>query len=119
LVTTPDERRATRPAVLSIHGGGTIVGSPQLESPFHGRPARELGAVVVSPGYRLAPENPYPAALDDGMATLYWLRAHADELGIDAENIAVEGRSAGGGPAAAVAQRSHDEGITLAAQALI
>src|ERR1700682_2823477 len=119
LVTTPDERGTTRPAVLSIHGGGMIVGSPQLELTFHGRFARELGAVVVSPDYRLAPENPFPAGLDDCMATLYWMREHADELGIDADNIAVEGGSAGGGLAAAVAQRSHDEGIALRAQLLI
>jgi acetyl esterase/lipase len=119
LVTTPDERGTTRPAVLSIHGGGMIVGSPQLELTFHGRFARELGAVVVSPDYRLAPENPFPAGLDDCMATLYWMREHADELGIDADNIAVEGGSAGGGLAAAVAQRSHDEGIALRAQVLI
>jgi len=119
LVTTPDTQAERRPAVLSIHGGGMIVGSPQLEQTFHGRFARELGAVVVSPDYRLAPENPFPAGLDDCMATLYWMREHADELGIDANNIAVEGGSAGGGLAAAVAQRSHDEGITLRAQALI
>ncbi len=119
LVTTPDQRSGSRPAVLSIHGGGMIVGSPQLELIFHGRFARELGAVIVSPDYRLAPENPFPAGLDDCMTTLYWMREHADELGIDPEKIAVEGASAGGGLAAAVAQRSHDEGIRLRAQALV
>jgi acetyl esterase/lipase len=119
LVTTPDGQQAARPGVLSIHGGGTIVGSPQFELMSHGRLARELGAVVVSPDYRLAPENPFPAGLDDCMTTLYWMREHADELGIDADRIAVTGPSAGGGLAAAVAQRSHDEGIALRAQALL
>jgi acetyl esterase/lipase len=119
LVTTPDAQQAARPGVLSIHGGGTIVGSPQFELMSHGRLARELGAVVVSPDYRLAPENPFPAGLDDCMTTLYWMREHADELGIDADRIAVTGASAGGGLAAAVAQRSHDEGIALRAQALL
>jgi len=119
LVTTPDTQRGTRPGVLSIHGGGMIVGSPQFELGSHGRIAREVGAVVVSPDYRLAPENPFPAGLDDCMGTLHWMREHADELGIDADNIAVVGASAGGGLAAAVAQRSLDEGITLRAQVLI
>lgn len=119
LVTTPDGQQAARPGVLSIHGGGMVVGSPQFEVGSHGRLARELGAVVVSPDYRLAPENPFPAGLDDCMNTLYWMRENADELGIDAERIAVVGASAGGGLAAAVAQRSHDEGIALRAQALM
>ena len=119
LVTTPDGHQAKRPAVLSLHGGGMIVGSPQLELMTHGRLARDLGAVVVAPDYRLAPENPFPAALDDCMATLDWMREHADELGIDTDRIAVVGASAGGGLAAAVAQRSHDEGIALRAQGLI
>ena len=119
LITTPDGHRAKRPAVLSLHGGGMIVGSPQLEQFTQGRLARDLGAVVVAPDYRLAPENPFPAALNDGMATLGWMREHADELGIDADRIAVTGISAGGGLAAAVAQRSHDEGIVLRAQGLV
>jgi acetyl esterase/lipase len=105
--------------VLSLHGGGMIVGSPQLEQFTQGRLARDLGAVVVAPDYRLAPENPFPAALDDCMATLCWMREHADEWGIDADRIAVTGISAGGGLAAAVAQRSHDEGIALRAQGLV
>lgn len=119
LITTPDGHRTKRPAVLSLHGGGMIVGSPQLEQMTHGRLARDLGAVVVAPDYRLAPENPFPAALDDCMTTLVWMREHGDELGIDADRIAVAGASAGGGLAAAVAQRSHDEGLTLRAQGLV
>lgn len=119
LITTPDGHQTARPAVLSLHGGGMIVGSPQLEQMTHGRIARDLGAVVVAPDYRLAPENPFPAALDDCMATLQWMREHAEELGIDADRIAAAGASAGGGLAAAVAQRSHDEGIPLRAQGLV
>jgi acetyl esterase/lipase len=57
LVTTPAEQKAPRPAVLWIHSGGMILGSPQFEAPFSGRLARELGAVVVSPDYRLAPKT--------------------------------------------------------------
>jgi acetyl esterase/lipase len=119
LVTTPAEHDAPRPAVLWIHSGGMILGSPQFEAPFSGRLARELGAVVVSPDYRFAPEHPFPAALDDCMAVLRWMLASADELGIDPQRIAVAGGSAGGGLSAAVAQRSHDERIPLRAQVLI
>jgi acetyl esterase/lipase len=119
LVTTPIEGRRPRPAVLWMHGGGYILGSPEVEAMGSSRLARDLGVVVVSPDYRLAPEHPFPAALDDCMTTLEWMRAHAEELGIDPDRIAVVGASAGGGLAAAVAQRSHDEGIPLRAQVLV
>ena len=94
-------------------------GTAQLETEPGGRLAQELGAVVVLPNYRLAPENPFPAGLDDCMATLQWMVESADELGVDPNRIAVYGTSAGGGLAAAVAQRAFDEGISLRAQALI
>jgi acetyl esterase/lipase len=97
LVTTPTAAGVRRPAVLHLHGGGMVVGSPQFEAFEAGRLARGLGAVVVSPDYRLAPEHPFPAALDDCMATLRWMRAHSDELGIDPNRIAVIGFSAGEG----------------------
>ena len=119
LVTTPSAAGEPRPAVLLIHGGGMVLGSPQFEAFEAGRLARELDAVVVSPDYRLAPEHPFPAALDDCMATLRWMRSRADELGIDADRIAVAGSSAGGGLSAAVAQRGTDEGIGLRAQVLV
>src|SRR6478752_3799916 len=118
-IFTPDAGSAPRPAVLYIHGGGMIVGSPQLEAFGTARVARNLGVVAVSPDYRLAPEHPFPAPLDDCMATLRWMRDRADELGIDADRIAVMGGSAGGGLSAAVAQRSTDEGIRLRAQVLV
>ena len=73
LVFTPAERSAPLPAVLWIHGGGMCVGTPHLEAQLSGRLVRDIGAVVVSPDYRLAPENPFPAALDDCMATLEWM----------------------------------------------
>ena len=119
LVTTPSDGRSSRPGVLWIHGGGYIVGSPQMEAFGTGRLARDLGVVTVSPDYRLAPEHPFPAALDDCMATLRWMRANAHQLGIDANRIAVMGASAGGGLSAAVAQRSLDEDIGLRAQVLV
>lgn len=119
LVLTPSGTDARRPGVLWIHGGGMIGGSPQFEAGGAGRLARELGVVVVSPDYRLAPEHPFPAGLDDCMATLRWMLANAEELGVDPDRIAVMGASAGGGLSAAVTQRSHDEGIALRAQVLV
>lgn len=119
LVVTPTEPAAPRPAVLSLHGGGMCAGTAQLEIQPAGRLARELGAVVVSPNYRLAPENPFPAGLDDCMSSLRWMIEQAGVLGVDADRIAVYGTSAGGGLAAAIAQRAFDEGIPLRAQALI
>jgi acetyl esterase/lipase len=118
-IFTPDAGSAPRPAVLYIHGGGMIVGSPQFEAFGTARIARNLGVVAVSPDYRLAPEHPFPAAFDDCMTTLRWMFGHADELGIDPGRIAVIGGSAGGGLSAAVAQRCHDEGIALRAQVLM
>jgi acetyl esterase/lipase len=119
VVTTPSRGDRPRPAVLWIHSGGFVVGSPEFESFLTGQIAREVGAVVASPDYRLAPEHPFPAALDDCMTTLTWMHANADALGIDTHHIAVGGASAGGGLAAAVAQRCHDDGIPLAAQVLV
>src|SRR4051812_29955814 len=118
LVFAPTGISSPRPAVLWIHGGGMCVGTPQIEAVLSAGMAREGGAVLVSPDYRLAPENPFPAALDDCMATLKWMVEHADELGIDPDRIAVHGVSAGGGLAAAIAQRCFDEGAALRAQVL-
>jgi acetyl esterase/lipase len=117
-VTTPDARLTPSPGVLWLHGGGYIVGSPRFEAAGAGQLARELGVVVVAPAYRLAPEHPFPAGLDDCMSALRWMRDNAAELGIDPDRIGVIGASAGGGMAAAVAQRSHDEGIRLRAQVM-
>jgi acetyl esterase/lipase len=98
------------PGVLRLHAGGFVLGSIDAD---HGRNARlchELGAVVVSVGYRLAPENPYPAALEDCCLALRWLHEQAAALGVDADRVAVHGHSAGGGLAVATAlfARDHD-----------
>ncbi|MFI8827020.1 alpha/beta hydrolase [Streptomyces sp. NPDC053431] len=102
--------RGARGAVVWLHGGGYVMGDPHTEHPWATRIAAGSGAVVVSVGYRLAPEHPYPAALDDAYAVLEWTVAHAAALGVDPDRIAVGGHSAGGGLAAAVALRARDEG---------
>lgn len=117
----PEPSRA-RPsgALLWIHGGGMVMGVPEQGHDTCAHVARELGILVASVDYRLAPEDPFPAPLDDCMDALAWLHAHADELGVDPARIAVGGDSAGGGLAAAVSQRAHDEGRhAVAFQALV
>ncbi|CAL9347194.1 alpha/beta hydrolase [Streptomyces sp. enrichment culture] len=101
--------RGARGAVVWLHGGGFVMGDVDTEHPWAARIAQSSGAVVVSVGYRLAPEHPFPAALDDAYAALTWTAEHAAELGVDTDRIAVGGHSAGGGLAAALALRARDE----------
>jgi acetyl esterase/lipase len=100
----------TVPGLLFIHGGGFVVGTVDTEHDHALQIAAEVGAVVVSVEYRLAPEHPYPAGVEDCYAALTWTAAHADELGIDADRLGVGGESAGGGLAAAVALLARDRG---------
>jgi acetyl esterase/lipase len=105
------------PAVLWIHGGGYVAGSAAVEDRAVRNVAENVDALVASVEYRLAPEHPYPAALDDCYAALQWLASRDD---IDAHRIVVGGVSAGGGLAAAVTLRCLDSRLVdLAGQALI
>ncbi len=97
-------------ALLWLHGGGLIVGRPAMDDGRCVAWVRELGLVVVSVDYRLAPEHPFPAALDDAHAAWMWLLGAVGALGVDPARIAVGGASAGGGLAACLAQRLRDEG---------
>ncbi|GAA2431617.1 alpha/beta hydrolase [Streptomyces glaucus] len=101
--------RRARGAVVWLHGGGFVMGDLDTEHPWAARLAASSGAVVISVGYRLAPEHRFPAALDDAYAVLTWAAEHAAGIGVDPERIAVGGHSAGGGLAAAVALRARDE----------
>ncbi|WP_414938180.1 alpha/beta hydrolase [Amycolatopsis sp. cmx-11-51] len=95
-------------AVVWLHGGGWTMGTLDTEHKWATRIADSSGAVVISVGYRLAPEHRFPAALDDAYAVLVWTAEHAAELGVDPARIAVAGHSAGGSLAAAVALRARD-----------
>ena len=95
---------------LHIHGGGYLFGSPEGSDPMNLHLASILNIVILSVDYRLAPENPIPAPLDDCYAALGWLHENAAELGVDPERIGVGGESAGGGLAAALAIKARDEG---------
>jgi acetyl esterase len=106
----PADHDGPLPALVYIHGGGFVVGSLDLYDADCRRIAAEVGAVVFSVDYRLAPEHPFPAGLEDCYATLVWVEENAGELGVDAERIAVGGESAGGGLTAGVALLARDRG---------
>ncbi len=97
-------------ALLWIHGGGYILLETYLDDPICRRIVDELGITVVSAEYRHAPRHPFPAALDDCHQTWRWLQENAETLGVHAGRTILAGESAGGGLAAALAQRLHDEG---------
>lgn len=109
-----------RPAILQIHGGGYVLGSARQALSSNQELAATLDCVVVSVDYRLAPETPFPGALEDNYAALKWLHQNAEELGVDRARIAVLGESAGGGHAAMLAIAARDRGeVPIAYQALI
>ena len=97
-------------ALLWIHGGGLVMGTPAAGDGLCSRFAAELDLVVVSVDYRLAPEHPFPAGLHDCLAALEWLHSNAENLGVDPARVVVGGDSAGGGLAACLAQLAHDRG---------
>ncbi|HET9691184.1 MAG TPA: alpha/beta hydrolase [Acidimicrobiales bacterium] len=108
------------PCVYSIHGGGYVLGTYEMDDLRFDHWCRNLGVVGVSVDYRLAPETPYPGPLDDCYAGLAWTFAHAAELGVDPDRIGVSGASAGGGLAAGLALLARDRGeLSLAFQLLI
>ena len=96
------------PVIYHVHGGGMVIGNNRVGVDGPLRWGKELGAVVVSVEYRLAPEHPYPAPIDDVYAGLLWTADHAEEIGADPERIVIAGASAGGGLTAALALLLRD-----------
>ena len=106
------------PVVAYLHGGGWVMGSLDSYDTALRALANATGAIVAGVEYRLAPEHRFPAALDDSLAAIRWLAAHAGELGGDGSRLALAGDSAGGNLAAVAARRLRGE-LPIALQALI
>jgi acetyl esterase len=117
-VYRPDSDHAL-PVVVFAHGGGWVLGTIDSHDPFCRALAAHTPAVVVSVDYRLAPEHPFPAAIDDVWAATQWVARHATQLGGAPERIVVAGDSAGGNLAAVAALRARDAGLPLALQVLL
>jgi len=97
------------PVVINFHGGGFTLGSATDDARWCGTVVDECHAVVVSVDYRLAPECPFPTAVEDGVDAVLWIHEHAVELGIDRDKIALSGFSSGGNMAFTVPLRLYDE----------
>ncbi len=106
----PPTDHVTPPVVLFFHGGGFIAGDLDTHDGTCRQHAVGADAVVVSVDYRLAPEHPYPAAIDDAWAATQWVAEHGSELDADGGRLAVAGDSAGGTISAVIAQRARDNG---------
>jgi acetyl esterase/lipase len=106
----PRNATTTLPGVYFIHGGGMILGNVAGEDPVATLICDQVQAVVVSVEYRLAPENPHPAPVEDCYAGLVWMAKAAEELGFDPDRLAIYGASAGGGLTIATALLARDRG---------
>lgn len=109
-VYTPTQRTAPHPAVIYLHGDAFVSGDLDTGDPNCRDLCAGAGAVVVSVEYRLAPEHPFPAGIEDCYAALLWLRDHAGDLNVDPTRLAVAGRSAGGCLAAGLTMLARDRG---------
>jgi acetyl esterase/lipase len=120
VINPPPPGGAPRSAILHIHGGGFVVGAAKRWLPYLQKFAAALNCLVVTVDYRLAPETPFPGALEDNYTALRWLHANAESLGVDPRRLVVMGESAGGGHAAMLAIAARDRGeVPIAFQMLI
>lgn len=104
-----DREKEKLPVVIWIHGGGFVLGHPNSDDRLCEQFVENINCIVVSPDYRLAPEHPFPAALEDCYSTLLWVSDESNGLNIDNERIAVVGGSAGGGLTAGLALMARDK----------
>jgi acetyl esterase/lipase len=108
LIYAPRAAARPAPAVLHIHGGGFLIGQPEMNDARNRLLAHDMGCIVMSVDYRLAPETPFPGGIEDCYAALVWLHQRAGDMGIDPKRIAIVGESAGGGLAASLALLARD-----------
>ncbi|OAL20931.1 hypothetical protein AYO20_11458 [Fonsecaea nubica] len=106
------DQKAPAAAVIHFHGGGFISCTPDINTDRLSLVVRDTGVQAFSVDYRLAPEHPYPAAVDDAWTALIWVREHAQTLGIDLSRLAVMGESSGGGLAAALTIRARENHLS-------
>lgn len=119
-VYRPVTASAPAPGLVWFHGGGYVIGKPEMDDAACAEYVRRTGISVFSVQYRCAPEHPFPAGLDDAYAALAWVAANAQDLGIDPARIAVGGASAGAGLAASLVQLANDRGtLPVAFQLLV
>ena len=107
-IYTPERCLPLAPALIHFHGGGFCFGDLDTDEIFCQNFSEAVGAILISVDYRLSPEHPFPAALEDGLAVSKWVFEQAVTLGIDSQKVAIGGRSAGGCLAAAVALLARD-----------
>jgi acetyl esterase/lipase len=107
-VYKPESVVPPTPVLVWLHGGGYVLGRPEIHDVGCAQYVCQLGITVVSVDYRCAPEHPFPAGLEDSYSALKWVVSHSQELGIDAKRVAIGGASAGGGLAASLVQLAHD-----------
>jgi acetyl esterase/lipase len=119
-VYRPNDQVGKLPALLWIHGGGYVMGDIEQDDRLMKQLVKRINCVAASVDYRVAPENPFPAPVEDCYAALKWLFAHAGELGVDPSRIAIGGASGGGGLAAGLALLARDrKEVRIAFQLLI
>ena len=112
-VYRPEDQTQRLPALLWIHGGGYCLGSMEQDDYLVRQMVKEVACAVVSVDYRLAPEHPFPAPLDDCYSALCWLFSNTEQLNVDGSRIGIGGISAGAGLAAGLALLARDQGEVL------
>jgi acetyl esterase len=110
---SPQGASSSAPVIVYFHGGGWVIGSPEVYEYSTLALAQNTGAVVMSVDYRLAPENKFPTAHEDAYAAYKWVKENAASIGGNAAKVAVAGESAGGNMAVTVAMMARDRGLGL------
>ncbi|MEL6672429.1 MAG: alpha/beta hydrolase [Bacteroidota bacterium] len=116
-VFRPEGTTKALPAMLYLHGGGYMMGLPEMANDFYADVLKRRDVVIVAPDYRLSQKDPFPAGFNDCYDVLLWMRDHAAELNIDPNNFIIAGHSAGGGMTAAITLKARDtQAVNIAFQ---